>query len=117
MTNNEITGNKVVSSDFLKVLLTLKNTIKKELNVAELGIVQRIDNDNIYCTLLNNNQINIQCIKLKDLELNIGDCVLIIFTNSNFKVNLLKYRNNQVTQVLNTNELHTTNNGVIIGII
>lgn len=112
-----ISGNNVVSGDFLKVLLTLEDRIKFDLNVADLAIVKEINGDYYTCEILNNNALRIKCIKLKDLEINLNNCVLILYTNDDYRNNLEKLKNNEKPQNYDTELLHTKAYGVIIGII
>ena len=85
---DEFKGNKNSTSAFLEVLMALKENINKDLNVAEIGKIININQDQIKVQLLNNNQQKLICYKLKDLELELNDYVLIVFTNSDFRSNL-----------------------------
>ena len=109
-------GNRVPSSDFLQVLLALKGNIMRDLNVADIAIVDK-DDGPIRCKLLNNEEIKIECEKLKGLTIAKDDLVLVLFTNSDFRNNLKQIRNNQKPQKTSSQSLHNKNYGVIIGII
>ena len=119
MINNEkVSGNKNVSSDFLRVLLALKSNVMKDLNVAELAIVNQIKNDTYYCSLINSSNITLNCIKLKNLQVQENDIVLVIFTNTDFRQNLKRIKSNQKTIDNVTNEnLHNKSYAIIVGII
>ena len=89
----------------------------KDLNVAEVGQVTEIKGDNYTITSLNNPSIKLKCLKLKNLQINLKDIVLVLFTNSDFRLNLNKIKNNQVTQKIEDENLHSKNFGIIIGSI
>lgn len=111
---NDVTGNKNLNDGFLDVLMALKKNTMKNIRVAEIGIVE--DVISLKCSLLNNPSLFIQCAKLTSLELNKGDVVLIIFTDTDFRSNLKRVNDNlkplEVTEVN-----HSINYGVVIGII
>lgn len=114
--NKNVTGNKTLDGNFLNVLLALKQNVMKDLNVADIAIIEQIkDNYNIYCKQLNNNLTTIVATKLNNLELSIGDCVVILYINDDFRLNLKRLKSNQ--SIVNTTETnyHTKNYGVIIG--
>lgn len=112
---DKTTGNQNVSSDFLKVLMALKSNIMKDLNVAEIAIVSQKNGDEINCYLLNDNNVRVVCISLHNVTVNEGDIVLIIFTNTDFRTNLKKYKQNRATYKVEADTLHSKNYGVIIG--
>lgn len=107
-------GNNVVSSDFLKVLLALKENIMKDIHCSELAIVKSIAETECLCSLLSNENEKINAYKMPSLEVEVGDIVQIIFSDSNFRSNLQKYNNNKSLQIV-SNDRHSINNGVIIG--
>lgn len=111
------TGNNVVSSDFLRVLLALKKNTMKDSNVADVAVVSSILSDKITCTLLSNSKAFIYCEKLQDLNVQVNDVVLIVFTNTDFRQNLNRIKNNQ-QPIDNSNEvLHSLNYGIIVGLV
>ena len=109
------TGNNVVSSDFLKVLLALKKNTFKDLNVAELATVTKILNNDITCNLLNNQDTFVICRKLQGLEIQENDIVVILFTNTDFRENLSRYENSQPLINKESDLLHSKSYGIIIG--
>lgn len=109
------TGNKNLNDGFLDVLLALKDNCMRNINVAEVCIVESVDSE-IRCSLLNNKKTIIHCAKLENLEVSKGDCVLVIFTNTDFRNNLKRLSNNQ-TLLEVTEVTHKINCGIIIGII
>lgn len=115
--DDQFKGNKNSTSAFLEVLMALKENINKDLNVAEIGRVIDINQDKIKVQLINNDQQKLVCYQLRDLQLENGDYVLIIFTNSDFRSNLTKIKNNKLPQNIDERSFHTTNYGVIVGII
>lgn len=115
MIDDQSKNNQAVSSDFMRVLLALKDNVMRNLHCAELGIVKKIDST-IQCELVNAPNININCVKLKSVELKQNDIVLIIYTDSNFTENLKRFKNHKNRE--NTiNDMHSQQNGVVIGVI
>lgn len=111
---NEITGNKNTSSSFLDVLMALKKNIMKDLNVAEIGIIKQIKGDDYYCSLLNNSKTTIVCRNLTNIEININDLVLILFTNTDTRNNLNRYKSNQNLVSVENLQLHSNSYGIIV---
>lgn len=112
----QVSGNKTVSSDFLRVLLALKKNTMRDNNVAEVCLVQDISQSEIRCNTLSSDSV-IVCEKLQDLEIQKNDVVLVVFTNTDFRQNLKRIKSNQKS-VKNQDEiLHSLNYGVVIGLI
>lgn len=114
MANDNITGNEVTSSDFLKVLLALKDRTLKDCHVLELGIVKEINDDKVICNLLSNPSIKVQAIRINQMSLLIDQLVLIGFNDNDFKSNLNKYKVNDSLQENDSKERHLLTNGIII---
>ena len=100
-------GNKITDSSALSLLLALKKNVMKDLKVAEIGIVTKIDSNGIQCSLLNTQQGYIICQKLKDLIISENDKVLILFTDTDFRQ----------SKAQESETLHNINYGIVIGII
>lgn len=109
--------NDINDGSFLSVLLTLKENIMFNLNVAEVMVVERIDEDKVICHDINNDTHTWTCFKLKGLEVNEDDLVVVIFTNTDFRTNLKKVQNDSQTQNGNPECLHSKDCGIIIGIL
>lgn len=113
---NDGTGNQITNSDVLQVLLALKANTMLNTNVAEVCQVTNITNEEIKCNILSTGE-TITCSKLMNLELMANDVVLVIFTNTDFRQNLRKLRNNKSTNQTETKVLHTKDFGIVIGIV
>lgn len=111
------TGNNVQDNDFFRLLLALKNNIMRATNVAELAIVEKVSDKEIICSMLNDSNKKITCVKFKDLMIAKNDIVLVIFTNTDFRTNLKRVKNNQSAQTIEEKDLHSKSYGVIAGII
>lgn len=109
------TGNRVDEPDFLKVLLTLKRNIMQDTNVAEVCKVLEINNDVYTVSPINNSNVRLKCYKLASLDPKKDDLVLVIFTNTDYRLNLNKINNNKPTQTITDELLHSLNYGVITG--
>lgn len=114
---NEITGNEVVSSDFLKVLLTLKDNIMKSTNVCMIGKVERIDNEKYVVSNINNSKLKISCSKVKNLTVEKDNIVVVLFTDEDNRTNLSRISKDTKTQDSNTTTLHSLDYGIIVAII
>lgn len=111
--NKKYTGNKTDTPDFLKVLLTLKKNIMRDLNVAEVCKVLEVNN-NVYTVVsINNNNLRLKCTKLSSLNPKKDDLVLVVFTNTDYRLNLSK--TNKPFQNLQEETLHSLNYGIITG--
>lgn len=111
---NELTGNKTDNPDFLKVLLTLKANIMKDLNVCEICKVVDISKDSYVVNPINNTKEKLYCKTITNSTLNKGDLVLVIFTNSDYRLNLKKIKAGEKPQEVAQTDLHSRNYGVII---
>lgn len=116
--------NKPVQSNTdLDVLLALKTNIFKNLKVATLGQVTSVDNDVITASIFplykDEDTLNLEVYKLKNLDIKKDDIVLILFLDRNFNQNLKQTKNNQArTNLVESKDtLHSYKNGIIIGIL
>lgn len=112
-----ITGNSIKTSDFMRVLLTLKDNIMNANNVAEICQVDSINNDEIVSFCINDSSKKIICTKLQNLDIQVNDIVLVIFTNTDFRKNLTKLKKGYQIQNIQKSELHSLSYGVVIGLI
>ena len=112
-----LTGNNVTSASFLDVLLALKENIARDTNVADLVIVDSINNDTYKCKFLANERLAISCIALDSLEVKQGDIMLAIFTSSDFRTNLQQYKDKQPLIIDEQQTLHSKNYGVLVGLV
>lgn len=121
MDDIKFSGTKMISSDFLRVLLALKENIMKDLKVATLAIVKSIDEKTQTCIVepfplleIEKNK-NITCVVNNTDDLSIKDIVLVIFLDRNFLQNLGQIKNQQEKTNLKKNtELHSEKYGIII---
>ena len=112
------TGNNTYSSDFLRVLLTLKDNVMRDTNVAEICRITQVNDTNDYvCVPLSNNQTKLYCCKLENLNVQENDVVLVVFTNTDNRLNLKRLENNLEVQNITNKTLHSSEYGIIIGIV
>lgn len=105
-----------VSSDFLKVLQALKSNIMRDLNVADICQVTRISNDSYTCKSITDNS-TIYAVKFQDLEIKEKDIVCVLFINTEFQANLKRLQLKQALNTGTTENLHTKNSAIIIGLV
>lgn len=114
-------NNGVNKNDELEVLLALKRNIFRDLKVASLGQVKEVGDSIIkvipFPTYSNESEITIDCFKLKNIEVEKNDVVLVLFLDRNFIQNFKQIKNNQVKTKLDSKnvELHSTKYAIIIG--
>ena len=108
-----------ITSDFTRVLLAVKKSTLEDCNVADVYQVISENTDGTYiCNYINNKNIKIAAIPIENLNISVGDVVLIIFTNTDFRTNVNKIKAGKVTQTITENmQIHSTAFGVIVGII
>lgn len=112
-----ITGNQSNQGSFLDVMLALKNNVMRDLNVAEVVEVKKISTNSITVSVLTNPQQMLECVALQNLDVQLNDIMLVIFTNTDFRTNLNKFKNNQTLQKIDNQTMHTKNTGVLVGLI
>lgn len=112
------TGNNTVSSDFMRVLMALKDNINRDLQVADVAVVEQVGTDDMYlCKVLADDSV-VACNKLANLTVNVGDAVCILYMTHEFRANLSRVKNNlRSVKLSDTSLLHTKSNGIIIGVL
>lgn len=115
-------GNETTSSDFLRVLLTLKANVMKDTHVADVCKVAStksgMDGLTSYmCTSINNSNISFQTYALSNIAINTGDYVLVLFCDDDFRANYRRAKQGQILQNTDTAQKHSTSYGIIIGTI
>ena len=116
------TGNETTSSDFLRVLLALKANVMKDTHVADICkvISTKSDMDGLtsyMCTSIDNSNISFQTYALSNIAINIGDYVLVLFCDDDFRANYRRAKRGQALQNTNTEQKHSMSYGIIIGTI
>lgn len=111
-------GNQFVSSDFLRVLKALKENILIEINVADVCQVSSVSGTNEYlCRSISDESI-VSAISLDANDtINVGDFVLVVFTNNDFRTNLKRVKAGLPSQGSESTERHSKAFGVIVKII
>ena len=111
---NKTTGNEVVSSDFLRVLLALKDNIMKDLHCNDIGIVTSVKKNICLCKLLSKPDVTVACTKVNNIITDVDDIVFIAYLDSNAKNNTQRLNNNQDLRDKTTGKLHAYENAVIV---
>ena len=101
-------------TSYLEVLKLLKSNIMRSTNVAEIGIVIKQNGINVDCKLLNDQTLTITCVCGSEDTFNKNDVVVILFTDTDFRTNLKKFRAGQELMSNNTKVFHTKNYGIIL---
>ena len=112
-------GNTTHSANLLEVLLQLEKKTMQDTKVADICKVTEVQSNNIVVSPINQQSQKCFCIKLQDLEVKSNDIVLVIFTDSDFRTNLKKIKEGYTSQDidLSKTDLHSSNYGVIVGLI
>lgn len=112
---NTGTGNEFTNSDFLEVLLVLKENVMRAICCNEVCQVIGIDEE-IACRILSSGE-TVNCIALENLNVNKNDIVLIAFCDTDFRANLNRIKKGKDPQYSKQEVIHTRDAGVIIGIV
>ena len=102
-----------------KVLDALKNNIMRNTHVATFGIVRETNDDVAYVEFIpvidKNNTTNVMCFNASPFALEVGDLVIVIFMDRNYRQNVKQYLANKALSELTTNDiLHSIEYGVIV---
>lgn len=112
---NNITGNRNVTDDLTRMLFAVRDNAMRNTNVSDIARITVIE-DYITCIDINKGD-TIICTKLQDLDVKVNDTVLIVYTNTDFRENLSRIKQDVQPQVIKDCTLHSKNYGVIIGVI
>ena len=107
-------GNDVVSSDFLKVLLALKDNIMRDLHCNDIGIVVSTSGNECVCKLLSNPDIKISCTKINNIITDKDDVVFIAYTDINSKHNVKQLSDQKDLRNQTIGNKHAYENAVIV---
>ena len=119
---SSITGNKNVSSDFIRVLQTLKLNVMRDTHVADICKVTSTKADaygitTYMCTSINDGSMTYQAFALSNLSVSVNNVVLVLFCDNDIRMNYKRVKSSQATQNTETVNKHSTEYGIIIGII
>lgn len=116
------TGNKNVSSDFTRVMMSVKSNIMRDLHVADICKVTSIKNDaygitTYMCTSIEDGSRTIQAFSVSNITVNVGNAVLVLFCDDDIRANYRRVKSSQATFNKETTNKHSTEYGIIVGII
>lgn len=106
-------GNKNASGNFMRVARSIKSSVGYDIHVAEVCRITSIVNNEYYCTTLTQGY-NVTATKLQGLSLSNNDIVLVIFTDTDFRINLNKLKHGGAINNMDS-ESHSMSYGIIIG--
>lgn len=115
MINDKVDGNNIPASSLLEVLLALKQNTMKDLQVADIYKILSINNRKYYLQNINDDTNKIYAITIDGLSLHEQDVVLVLFTNTDYKINISRLQQNQKQQNIKEKNFHNFNYGIIIG--
>ena len=105
---------ELVSTDFARVLFALKENIMKSVNVADVARVMSVSGSNYFCESIADGSV-VNAIKLDNINIDVGDFVVIVFCNRDFRANLKMANYMTKFKETNNNQQHSSAFGVIIG--
>ena len=110
------TGNQTNSKDFLDILQALKKNIMKDCNVAEVAVVNQIGTESVTCKICNTDE-SVVAYPVQGLTLEVGDVVVLIFCNTDFRTNLERLKNG--AGIIENSEIpaHSKSYGIILSIL
>lgn len=108
--------NGINNNSFLDVLLTLKQNIMRDLNVAEVCKIVEVQSGSV-CVVnpINNRNQRLYVYNLYNATVSVDDLVLVVFTNTDSRLNLNKAANDISLQDTQEKILHSINYGIIVG--
>lgn len=109
-------GNHTENTSFMDVIFALKQNIFKTLNTCDLYVVRQLG-DKLMCESLTNSDTKIEAIKLRELDVQVDDIVLVMFTAQDFRASLNAYKNNNANTNSETTEFHKKTYGIIAGVV
>lgn len=109
-------GNQTENTSFMDVIFALKQNIFKTLNTCDLYVVRQ-SGDKFTCESIVNNDTKLEAIKLKDLDVQVDDIVLVTFTSHDFRASLNAYKNGDANTNSETTEFHKKTYGIITGVV
>ena len=110
-------SNKTFGSDFLQVLLALKDNTMKDIHANDIAIVTQVNGSNYICTLMSDENVVFSCVASMGLDVATNDVVLVSFCDTEFRSNLKRFKQGQTLQVNDSTTLHSRAFGVITNII
>ena len=106
--------NNTVSSDFLRVLLTLKANIMKDSNNVDVcQITKKIDGEYLGTSLTTQSILTLDCIE--GITINVNDYAVVIFADRDYRTNLSRMRRGLIPIYQDNQTLHSRSYGIIIG--
>lgn len=111
-------GNYTDNTSFVDILKTLKQNIFRTMQTAELAVVREdLGEGSFRCEFLANQQVFVSALKLQDLDVQVNDVVLIVFTGCDYRASLKAFKNGDANTSFNTQQYHQRLYGVITGLI
>lgn len=105
------------------VLDQLVSYVNRHMHSSSCGIVKNIEDKkytvSLFPVLTEEKNITVTCYALKGINVSLGDPVLVVFTDRSNKNSINELRKNSrfLSQLEVNGNLHSYNNGIIIGII
>lgn len=104
--------------DLLEVFGAFKKNIMRSLCVAAVAKTESVTDGVAECSLLNAKSARIKCVPLSGLTVQANDIVLVVFTDTDYRVNLRKVKQGIQTQdIPDAKTRHSLNFGIIVGLV
>ena len=113
-------GNRTENTSLVDLLKVVKTNIFKTLKVAEVATVEEVlsETDRRYkCSFITNTQVYVNATALQGLTIAVGNKVLIIFTDTDFRAALEASANGRTDTSTQTITYHQKTSGVIVGLL
>lgn len=111
-------GNYTENTSILDLLKAVKANIFKTMCTSEVCVIREDFGDDTYrCEYLTDSNTFVVALKFADLELSVGDVVLLVFTDRDYRASLNAYKSGQADTSVESTAYHQKQFGVIVGVI
>lgn len=106
-------GNKNATGDFRRVAQSIENKSQRNTHCVEVARIISVTNNEYQCETLAQ-QFKFIAAIVQGLSVTVGDIVVVVFADTDFRINLKKVKNYMAISETE-NGLHSMSYGIIIG--
>lgn len=106
-------GNKNVTSDFNRMALKIKEKALQDCHCVEVAQVMSTTNGQYQCRTISQ-QFMFVAMAMQGLTISVGDVVIVVFADTDFRVNLKNVQNSMAISPMEST-YHSMSYGIIIG--
>lgn len=106
-------GNKNATGDFRRVAQSIESKSQRNMHCVEVAQITSITGSEYQCKTLSQQHYFV-AMALEGLTLHVNDTVVVVFCDTDFRINLKKIKSHMVISETENN-LHSMSYGIIIG--